>query len=144
MPFVTRHTHEIRKLVLQQAKDWNLAMGFGNEPHPFDLALAESQQKPIQHSTPVESDPIVIETQVDVSAKTLSDLPDSDESEKTMREAKGPSDERRAEVPKGIENVGEPTIEAAEPLANQAPPSPTTWTNLLLSRAIEAWKIGVL
>lgn len=144
LPFVTRHTHEIRKLVKQQAKDWNLAMGLGNAAHPFDLALAESQKKPVQHSTPVESGPIVIETQVDVSAKTLSDLPASDEAEKLIQEAKGPDDERRAEVPKGIENVGEPTIEAAEPLADQAPPSPTTWTNLLLSRAIEAWKIGVL
>ncbi|MFT7511545.1 MAG: hypothetical protein ACI9QL_000751 [Candidatus Omnitrophota bacterium] len=142
LPFVTRHTHEIRKLALEHEKEWKLAMGVGSEPHPFDLALAASQQAPVQHSEEMKFKPIVIENQVDVSANNPGADSVPPEDQKPVLKAESPDPERRAEGPSGIKSAGEPSIETIGPLVDNPPPGPTTWTNMLLSKAIEVWKIG--
>ena len=137
LPFVTRHTHEIRKLARQNEQEWRMAMGYQKSPNVL-LGAVPNDIRTVKESSVVNFQPIVIEKQVDVSAVDRMHNPKTLPKEPEL-EASGPKDERRAQAGDKERQVGEPDLEEIVPLAGEPDPEDGSIT---LSEAIGTWQQG--
>ena len=140
LPFVTRHTHEIRKLAVQNEEEWRLAMGYQRAPNIM-LGVLPNDIRTTETSRTVDYQPIVIDRQVDVSAVTRVDKPFVLGEEADL-EASAGGDERRAEGPVDEGQAGEPSADNIVPLADTDVEGEEDGDTITLSKAIRTWKVG--